>query len=68
MKMKIYYKLFSLFLILFIAFAGCKKNNPVSPVNNNLTIQIQGEDDGQGNYIFSINPNTTINLTAVMAS
>lgn len=67
--MKINYKILTWLFVLVIAFTGCKKNNPVSTNNNNnLTIQVQGQEDGQGNYIFSINPNTGINLKAVLAS
>ncbi len=62
------YKILILFFILITAFAGCKKNNPVNANNNNITIQVQGQEDGQGNYIFSINPNTGINLKAVLTS
>lgn len=34
----------------------------------NVSIQVQGQADGQGNYIFSINPSAAINLTSIAAS
>ena len=66
--MKTYYKKSSLFFLLILAFTGCKKNNPVNANNNNITIRVQGQVDGRGNYVFSINPNTGISLKAVLAS
>lgn len=34
----------------------------------NVTIQVQGQADGQGNYLFSIKPSVNINLASVKAS
>lgn len=34
----------------------------------NVTIQVQGQADGQGNYVISINPNVAISLASVTAS
>ncbi len=65
-------------LALLITFYGCSNNDNVT--NNpqglgglgggtgNVTIQVQGQADGQGNYIFYINPSVAINLTNVTAS
>jgi hypothetical protein len=73
--------LFYLVIILLVIFAGCD-NNTTGPVSGggatggggggggtgNVTIQVQGQADGQGNYIFNINPSAAINLTSVTAS
>jgi hypothetical protein len=64
--------------LLFIFVSGCSNDsgggsNPfgtggTTGGTGNVTIQVQGQADGQGNYIFYINPSVAINLTSVTAS
>lgn len=70
--------IYSIFLVLLVTLYGCNEDNNVT--NNaqglgglgsgigNVSIQVQGQADGQGNYIFSINPSAAINLTSITAS
>lgn len=75
---KIFYLALSLFLV---ALVGCN-NNPTDPGGGGLggiggdgnngggtvNIQVQGQVDGQGLYIFSLKPSANISLTTVTAS
>ncbi|GAB4287848.1 MAG: hypothetical protein Kow0098_04930 [Ignavibacteriaceae bacterium] len=72
-------KLIILILTLFI-YAGCNKDGTGSVTNpigggttgggntGGVTIQVQGADDQQGNYIFSLNPSQEATFTTITAS
>jgi hypothetical protein len=76
--------LFTFFLTLLVVFYGCSNNDSVTGSGSGLggsdggtdvgtnsgsvTIQVKGENDGQGYYIFYIKPSVAINLESVTAT
>jgi hypothetical protein len=69
-------------LVSIIATIGCN-SNPTGPEkgsgglgngngtgngNGNVSIQVQGQADGQGNYIFSLNPSAEVTFSTITAS